>query len=139
MDTTPVRRPTGEAAPALPGPVETAQQVVDIDQSRDIGWVLIVAASSGVMLAAWMLFGLEADGMWAGYWASMLGSFALLGACLLRTTLPAAAGLALTGANGAGLILVGIVQGYSAIITIPLIAGGALIVAGTALTASSRH
>jgi hypothetical protein len=136
---TPVVRDQHESSPALPGPVETAQQLPDIDPARDLGWGIALGGAIATLVCSWTLFGIEEDGMWAGYWAVLLCSISILGALTLRSTLPRLPGWATTAAGGAGLVLVGVVQGYGPAITIPLIAGGAIVVAGTAISASSRR
>lgn len=135
----PERRP--DQTPGLPGPQETAAQLAGAprDQPRDFGWVITLLGAVGVLLASWTLFGLESEAMWAGYWVSLFGTAAIVGAAWLRSSLPTAPGVALTGLSGLGLILIGALHDYSLVIQLSMILGGAIVVLGAAMQAAPRH
>jgi len=136
---TPVRR-TSASTPGLPGPQQTARQVADepLEQSRDIGWVLVVIGSVGALLLSWTLFSTDnANGMWAGYWTTLFCTTALLGAAWLRSTLPVAPGVALTGLCAIGMILVAALHDYDTTIQVSMILGGVLMGIGAAAQARS--
>ena len=63
---TPARRP--ETTPGLPGPQQTARQVSEepLEQTRDIGWMIVLVGALGALVLGWTLFtNDEPDGMWA--------------------------------------------------------------------------
>jgi hypothetical protein len=137
---TPVGRPERSAqVPELLGPIDSARAPVDVDPPRDIGWMLSLAGAIGALLAAWMLFPTTSDGMWAGYWTSLLATFAILGSLWLRSTLPPMTGYAVNGLCGLGLILSGALHHYTRSIDIPMIAGGVIIIVGVALQSAGRR
>lgn len=135
---TPVRRP--DVVPGVPGPQQTARQVADepLEQGKDIGWLIVVVGAVGSLVLGWTLFSNdEANGMWAGYWNTLFCTIALLGASWLRSTLPAAPGVAITALCGLGMILTGALHDYDTTIKVIMIGGGVLMGIGAASQARS--
>lgn len=135
---TPARRP--ETTPGVPGPQQTARQVSEepLEQGRDLGGLIVLVGALGGLVLGWTLFSNdEANGMWAGYWNSLFCTVALLGYAYLRSSLPAAPGVAITALCGLGLILTGALHDYDTTIKVIMISGGVLIGIGAASQAKS--
>jgi hypothetical protein len=119
----------GSQRPAAPGPLE---------MTRNLGWALTIVGAVGSLTASWALFPMDAEGMWAGYWVSGCSTTAILGAMLLRSSLPTALGVALTAIPGGVLLLFGALRDYTTTISVTMMVGGAAIVLG-ALMQADRH
>lgn len=132
----PERRPETTTAPALPGPVQSAQAPVHLDPPRDVGWIIILLGAVGALLGSWGLFGLEADGMWAGYWVSLLGTMGLAGALWLRTRVLPLGGAALCGLSAAAMILLAVLKDWGLTVDLVMIGGGIVMLLGVALQAA---
>lgn len=133
---TPERR-TAPGTPAVPtaGPVASGPVPV----MSPLGWVLILASGIGLILASWLIYGNEADGMWAGYRDGIIGTIVVLAAMALNTTLPKQPTLGLLGLCGILLILFAVfLDNETAVLVSELVAGIVLLI-GTGLYASGRR
>ena len=127
---TPVKRP--EATPAVPAapaaPLEPVQVV------KPFGWLLIVASSIGVILATWLLYGVEAEGMWAGYRDGFTATVVLVCAMALNSSLPKRPFLGIIALAGILLILFGVfLDDTITAVTVTELGGGAVMLAGAIL------
>ena len=53
-----------------------------------LGWLLILVAGIGLILASWLLYGNSADAMWAGYRDGIIGTTVVLCAMALSLASP---------------------------------------------------
>lgn len=132
----PERRLETSTAAALPGPIESAETPVHLDPPRDVGWVIVLLGTLGALIGSWSLFGLEAEGMWAGYTVSLFGTAGLAGALWLRTRVLPMGGAVLCALCAVGLILVPVLQDWSLTINLVMIGGGVVMLLGVALQAA---
>lgn len=137
---TPVQRtshvPTTSAAPSATAtaPVEPVHVVAPF------GWVLAIAGAVGILLATWLVYPLDDDGMWAGYRGSALGTVALIGAMWLRSSLPAKPAIGLIGLSGVLLVLFGaFLDNPHRVLVSELSAGAVLLLAAGLLAAGSSR
>jgi drug/metabolite transporter (DMT)-like permease len=123
---TPVKRP--DATPAVPAapaaPLEPVQVV------KPFGWLLIVAAGVGMILATWLVYGVEADGMWAGYRDGFTATVVLACAMALNTTVPKRPFLGIIALAGILLILFAVFLENSTAVFVSELVGGALMLVG---------
>lgn len=129
------------STPAQPGhaPAAAEPEVV-LEPGRDFGWALLVLSASSALLASWMLFPTDdPEGMSAGYWVSLFGTIALVGAAWLRVDLAPVAATGTTLLAGLGMALVGILVGdYPGLVTAVMASGGVGIAAGAAMQTARR-
>ena len=123
---TPVKRP--DATPAVPAAPATPLEPVPL--LRPFGWVLILAAGIGVILATWLVYGTEADGMWAGYRDGFTATVVLVCAMALNTSLPKRPFLGIIALAGILLILFAVFLDNSTSVFVSELVGGAVMVAG---------
>ena len=98
--------------------------------------MLVVAGAIGTLLLSWTLFSSDSsNAMWAGYWVTLFCMVSLVGAAWLRSTLPAAPGVAVTALCALGMILSGALHDYNQTITIIMVGGGIVIGIGAATQA----
>lgn len=121
--------------------VAAPEPVVEIHQQRDFGWLILLVGGLTALVSSWTLFPANGtEGMWAGYWCTLLGTVILLAVMGLRTTIPAMFNIASAGVSGAALLLVGLFRGYDQqVITIPMIAAGVITLVGAALAAAGAR
>lgn len=120
--------PTGSAAPAGPVPVVAP-----------FGWLVILFAGIGLVLATWLVYGTGADGMWAGYRDGFIGTIVIICAMALNTSVSRQPVLALVGLAGILLVLFGVfIDDGQAVMIAELVAGAAMIV-GAGLYGSGRR
>jgi hypothetical protein len=103
------------------------------------GWLLILAAGIGLILASWLVYGTEYDGMWAGYRDGFIGTVVVLCAMWLNTTLPKRPVLGLLGVCGILLILFAVFLENETAVFITELVGGVTLLVGTGLYASGRR
>ncbi|MDF1602489.1 hypothetical protein [Nocardioides sp. YIM 152315] len=133
---TPERR-TEPGTPAVPTTAPTPTGPVPV--MAPFGWLLILFAGIGLILATWLLYGTGYDGMWAGYRDGVIGTVVVLCAMALNTTLPQQPILGLVGLSGILLILFAVfLENDTAVFVAELTAGIALLV-GAGLYASGRR
>ena len=99
---TPVRRPSAWSRPPAPAGYTPAAPVPVV---APFGWMLALGAGIGLILATWMLYPTDYDGMWAGYRDGIIGALVIIAAMWLRSSLPAAPALALIGLCGVAAVL----------------------------------
>ncbi|MEP9365123.1 hypothetical protein ABLE68_19320 [Nocardioides sp. CN2-186] len=97
------------------------------------GWVLILVSGIGLILASWLLYGNEASGMWAGYWAGIIGTVVVLAAMALNTSLPEKPTLALLGLCGVLLILFALFLDDEQVVVVTELLAGIGLLAGVGL------
>jgi hypothetical protein len=103
------------------------------------GWVLILASGIGLILATWLIYGTEADGMWAGYRDGIIGTIVVLAAMALNTTLPKQPTLGLLGVCGILLILFAVFLDNETTVLVSELVAGIVLLIGTGLYASGRR
>lgn len=133
---TPVK-PSGSSVPAVPAAPGAPLEPVPVVAPS--GWILIMGASVGLLLATWLLYPLDADGMWAGYRDGFIATIAIVGALGLNTSLPKRPILGLLGLCGVLLVLFGVFLDNPTKVLISETVAGAVLLAGTALYASGHR
>jgi len=103
------------------------------------GWVLILVSGIGMILATWMLYPPDAEGMWAGYYDGFMATIVVVCAMALRTTLPKQPLLAICGLCGILFVLFGVFLDNSTWVTVAELAFGALLLIGTGLYAAGTR
>ena len=104
------------------------------------GWVLILVSGIGMVLATWMLYPPDAEGMWAGYYDGFMATIVVVCAMALRTTLPKPPLLAICGICGILFVLVGVfLDNDSTWIWVSEIVFGAILLVGTGLYAAGNR
>ena len=112
---------------------------VVLEPGRDLGWAVLVLSAISALLASWMLFPTDDPvGMSAGYWVSLFGTIALVGAAWLRTDFAQAAATGTTLLAGIALALVGTLGDFPGLITAVMASGGVGIAAGAAMQTARR-
>jgi hypothetical protein len=126
---TPVKRP--DATPAVP--VAPAAPLEPIPLVRPFGWLLITASSVGLIIATWLIYGVEAEGMWAGYRDGFTATVVLVCAMALNTSLPKRPFLAVAALAGILLVLFAVFLDPTTTIFVSELVAGALMLAGAIL------
>lgn len=104
-----------------------------------LGWVLVLVAGIGLILATWLLYPIDYDGMWAGYRDGIIGTVVILCAMGLRTSVPARPFLGLLGLCGILLVLFGVFLSNPDVVTITEVVAGAALLAGTGMIAAGHR
>lgn len=133
---TPERR-TAPGTPAVPATVPTSSGPVPV--VGPFGWLLIMSAGIGLILATWLIYGTEAEGMWAGYRDGVIATVVVLCGMALNTSLPKQPFLALTGLSGILLILFAVFLDNETKIFVSELVSGIVLLVGTGLYASGRR
>jgi hypothetical protein len=127
---TPVRRPSASVpdtySPAAPVPVVAP-----------FGWLLVLTAGIGLVLATWTIYPIDYDGMWAGYRDGIIGTVAIIAAMSLRTSLPAVPALVVIGVCGVAAVLFAIFLDNPTEVFVSELVAGILMIVGAAFQASS--
>src|SRR6478735_4461410 len=121
---TPERR-TAPGTPAVPAAAPVAAGPVPV--MGPFGWLLILSSGIGLILATWLLYGNEYDGMWAGYRDGIIGTVVVLCAMALNTTLPHQ------------LILVAVFLDNDTVVFVSELVAGVVLLAGVGLYSSGRR
>jgi hypothetical protein len=133
---TPVKR-SGSSVPAVPtapaAPLEPVRVVAPF------GWILILTAGIGLILATWLLYPIDAAGMWAGYRDGIIATVVVIAGMALNTSLPKRPIIALLGLCGILLVLFGIFLDNPTKVLISETVAGALLLVGTALYATGHR
>jgi hypothetical protein len=129
---TPERRTTNLPAVATPaaGPVPVV---------GPLGWVLTLAAGIGLILATWVLYPGDYDGMWAGYRDGIIGTVVILAAMVLNTSLPAKPALGVLGLCGVLLVLFAVFLDDSTKVFVTELTAGIVLLVGTGMQASASR
>jgi hypothetical protein len=133
---TPERR-TVPGSPAVPVAAQAAAGPVPV--MGPLGWLLIVGAGVGLILATWTLYGTGATGMWAGYRDGVTATVVVIAAMALNTTLPRQPILGVLGLCGILLILFAVFIDDGTVVFISEIVAGVVLLAGVALYSSGRR
>lgn len=133
---TPVRRTDAPTTPATVeptlAPVEPLPPVV-----APLGWLITLSGSIALLLCAWLIFPNDHDGMYDGYRASILATVVLIATLALKVDIARIPLLAIIGLCGLASLLAGIFQDSATGTMISEIGGGAAILIGVAMMASS--
>jgi hypothetical protein len=133
---TPVRR-TAPGTPAVPTSDPGVSGPVPV--MAPLGWLLILVAGVGLILASWALYGTAADGMWAGYRDGIIGTIVVLAAMALNSTLPKQPTLGLLGLCGILLILFAVFLDNETVVFVSELVAGMMLLLGVGLFASGRR
>jgi hypothetical protein len=127
---TPVRRPSASVPdiyiPGTPGPVVAP-----------FGWILALAAGIGLVLATWVIYPIDYDGMWAGYRDGIIGSIVILAAMSLRSSLPATPAIGLIGVCGVAAVLFAVFLDNPTGVFVSELSAGIVMLVGAAFQASA--
>lgn len=118
-------------------PTPTAVEPVPV--AAPVGWLLAISGAAGVLLASWLVYPLDYDGMWAGYRGSAIGTVVIVAAMWLRSSLPAAPAIGLIGLCGVALVLFGVFLDNPHRVTVTEIAAGAVLLLAAGLLASGTN
>ena len=132
---TPERR-TATGTPAVPVAAQAPAGPVPV--MGPLGWLLIMGSGVGLILASWLLYGTEYDGMWAGYRDGIIATIVVIAAMALNTTLPKQPILGLLGVCGILLILFAVFLDNETAVFISEIVAGVVLLSGVALYTSGR-
>lgn len=119
--------PVAAQAPAGPAPVMSP-----------LGWLLILSAGIGLMVATWTLYGTQYDGMWAGYRDGIIATVVVIAAMALNTSLPKQPTLGVLGICGILLILFAVFLDNETVVFLSEIIAGVVLLAGVGLYTSGR-
>ena len=133
---TPERR-TATGTPAVPAAAQAAAGPVPV--MGPFGWLLILSAGIGLILATWLLYGTGYDGMWAGYRDGVIATVVVICAMALNTSLPKQPVLGLLGLCGILLVLFGIFLDNPTEVLISEVVAGGLLLVGTGMVASGER
>jgi hypothetical protein len=132
---TPVKRP--DATPAVPtapaAPLEPVQVV------SPFGWILVVGAAVGLIIATWVLYPIDGTGMWAGYRDGFIATVVLVCAMALRTSLPKRPSVGVIALAGILLVLFAVFLDDPTKIFVSELTAGAAMLAGAILYTSGNH
>ncbi|MFC7494196.1 MULTISPECIES: hypothetical protein [unclassified Nocardioides] len=133
---TPERR-TAPGTPAVPTSTPDASGPAPV--MAPFGWLLILLAGLGLILATWLVYGTEYDGMWAGYRDGIIGTAVVLCAMALNTSLPQKPILGVVGLCGILLILFAVFLDNETAVFVAELAAGIGMLVGAGLYASGRR
>ncbi|WP_133058890.1 MULTISPECIES: hypothetical protein [unclassified Nocardioides] len=131
---TPVRRPSA-SVPATPTSGYTPAAPVPV--VAPFGWILALSAGIGLVLATWVLYPIDYDGMWAGYRDGIIGTLVIIAAMWLRSSLPAAPALGLIGLCGVAAVLFAVFLDNSTKVFVAELAAGIVMLVSAAFQASA--
>lgn len=114
------------------------EEPAELEQARDLGWVLVLLSAVSALLGSWMMFPKDAVGMSAGYWVSLLATIALVAAVWLRSTLAAAPAIGVTLLAGLAMTLLGVLMDYPTTVAAVMASGGVGIALGALMQTSRR-
>lgn len=133
---TPVRRPSA-SVPATPTPGYTPAAPVPV--VAPFGWILALSAGIGLVLATWMIYPTDYDGMWAGYRDGIIGTLVIIAAMWLRSSLPAAPAMGLIAVCGVAAVLFAVFLDNSTKVFVSELAAGIVMLVGVGFQASGRR
>lgn len=133
---TPVK-PSGSSVPAVAAAPAAPLEPVPV--VAPFGWILILTSGIGLILATWLLYPIDYDGMWAGYRDGVIATVVVLAALALNTSLPKRPAIGLLALCGILLVLFGIFLDNPTKVMISEVVFGGLLLAGTALYASGHR
>jgi hypothetical protein len=104
-----------------------------------LGWLLIVSAGAGLILASWLVYGDGAPGMWAGYRDGIIGTVVVLAAMGLNSSMPKQPLLGLCGLSGILLVLFAVFLDNEPWVFVSELTAGIVLLIGVGLYASGRR
>jgi hypothetical protein len=104
-----------------------------------LGWVLVLAAGIGLMLASWTIYPTDYDGMWAGYRDGLIATVAVIAALALRSSLAGRVSLAVLALCGLLLVLFAVFLDNTHVVFVSELAAGIVLLVGTALQAGGAR
>jgi len=119
---------------SLPATTHTPAEPVPV--VGPLGWVLVLVSGIGLILASWLLYPTDYDGMWAGYRDGVIGTIVILCAMALNTSVPKRPFLGICAICGILLVLFGVFLSNPDVVTIAEVVGGAVLLAGTGMVAA---
>lgn len=134
---TPVKPSGSSSVPAVPVAPVAAREPVPV--LAPFGWILIMGAGIGLILATWLLYPNDHAGMWAGYRGGFIATVAVVAALALNTSLPKRPILALLALCGFLLVLFGVFLDNSTEVLVSEVVAGGLLLAGTACYVSGHR
>jgi hypothetical protein len=117
-------------------PATTLTPAEPVSVVGPLGWILVLTSGIGLLLATWMLYPTDYDGMWAGYRDSLIATVVILGAMALNTSLPKRPTLGLLGLSGILLVLFGVFLDNPTEVFLAEVVSGALVLAGAGMIAA---
>lgn len=117
-------------SPAATGPVPVM---------APLGWLLILVAGAGLILASWLVYGDGESGMWAGYRDGFIGTIVVLAAMGLHSSLPKVPLLGLCGVAGILLVLFAVFLDNETAVFISELTAGIVMLIGVGLFTSGRQ
>jgi len=133
---TPVK-PSGSSVPAVPAAPAAPLEPVPV--LAPFGWFLILAAGIGLLLATWLLYPIDYDGMWAGYRDGLIATVVLVAAMALNSSLSKRPILGVLGLCGILLVLFGVFLDNSHVVFLSEVVAGAVLLAGTGMYAAGNR
>lgn len=137
---TPVQRTSHVPASPEAHPTTGDTPVEPLPVAGPVGWVLALSGAVGLLLATWMVYPLDYDGMWAGYRGGLIGTVVLVAVMWLRSSFPAMPAVGVIGLSGALLVLLGVfLDNPTAVMVSELSAGVVLLLAAGLLASGSTR
>jgi len=121
----------------LPATVLTPAEPVHV--VGPFGWMLVMTAGIGLILATWLLYPTDAGGMWAGYRDGFIATIVVVIAMGLRSSLPKQPMVAVLGLLGILLVLFGVFLDNSTEVFLSEVIAGALLLAGAGMVAAGER
>ena len=120
-------------------PATTLTPAEPVSVVGPLGWVLVLASGIGLILATWLLYPIDYDGMWAGYRDGIIATVVVIAAMALNTTLPKRPILGLLGICGILLVLFGVFLDNPTEFLLAEVVAGAVLLAGTGMIAAGNR
>lgn len=117
-------------------PATTLTPAEPVSVVGPLGWALVLTSGIGLILATWLLYPTDYDGMWAGYRDGIIGTVVILAAMALNTSLPKRPVVGLLGACGILLVLFGVFLDNPTEVLLSEVIAGALLLAGAGMVAA---
>ena len=133
---TPVQRTSHVPASPAAHPTTDHTPVEPLPVAGPVGWVLALSGAVGLLLATWLVYPLDYDGMWAGYRGSLIGTVVIVAVMWLRSSFPAMPAVGLIGICGALLVLFGVFLDNPTAVTVSELSAGVVLLLAAGLLAS---
>jgi hypothetical protein len=133
---TPVKRDSNLPAQHTQSPYTPAAPVPVVEP---FGWMLALAAGIGLILATWMLYPIDYDGMWAGYRDGVIATVVVVAALALRTSLARGPALAVLALSGVLLVLFAVFLDNPTKVFVCELTAGIVLLVGTGLQAAGSR
>ncbi len=137
---TPVQRTSHVPAhPAGAEPGFEHAHVEPVPVAAPLGWLLALAGGVGLLLATWLVYPTDYDGMWAGYVGGIIGTVVLVAVMVLRTSVPASPAIGVIGLSGVLLVLFAVFLDNPHRVLVSELAAGIVLLLATALLATGAQ